>query len=168
MRQLYKIRDAVKEALAKGINRETGEITDETIEALDALDIEGRQKVHNCSQRLRQLKSAIDDCTKERAEILKLKKLIQKDYDRLEKYVAFNMRELGIDEVIIDGQRTTLVAKGDDVEVAKDAIPKLPEGLFSVSESFRALKRELLAYIERTGKTPDGVKVIKNRYGVKI
>ena len=169
-RKLYEIRDDVGDIFEseEGIDPITGEISDEVIRNLTDLDIEAKEKIHACSQKLRQIKSEIASAATEIKGIRELKASLENDFERLVSYVIFNMVELGIYEIIVDGRKTALKDLEFLIEVdIAQLLESAPEFVNTVVK-YTEMVRELKAHINNGGKVPDGVTVIDGRKGLKI
>ena len=169
-RTLYEIRDEVKDIFnsKEGVDLETGEISDETIFSLTELDIEAKDKIHACSQKLRQIKSEIASAAIEIKEIRKLKKSLENDFEKLVSYVIFNMVELGIDEIVVDGRKTALKDLEFLIEVdIAQLLESAPEFVNTVVK-YTEMVMEIKSHIKEGGKAPEGVSIIGGRKGLKI
>ncbi len=169
-RKLYEIRDEVKNIFEskEGVDTITGEINDETIRNLTELDVEAKEKIHACSQKLRQIKSEIANAATEMKEIGKLKKSLENDFEKLVNYVIFNMIELGIDEIVIDGRKTALKDLGFLIEVDLEQLLDSAPEFVKTTVSHKEMVMEIKAHIKNGNVAPEGVKVIGGRKGLKI
>ena len=169
-RKLYEIRDEVKNIFnsKEGVDPITGEISEEVISNLDDLDIEAKEKIHACSQKLRQIKSEMASAATEIKEIGKLKKSLENDFEKLVNYVIFNMVELGIDEIVIDGRKTALKDLEFLIEVDLEQLLVSAPHFVKTTVSQKEMVMEIKAHIKNGNVAPEGVKVLDGRKGLKI
>ena len=166
--KLWEIAGSIRQIFRNNRDPETGQISEEAFIKVSNLEIDAVSKVHSCGNALRKIADKIESISNLERKLRKEKKILKNDYDRLEKYTAFYMRQLGIEEVFREGLTISVKELPDDLEID---IPTLLESApeFVKVASYRAMIRDLKNHIiKNKNKPPDGVKVITNRLGLKL
>ena len=166
--KLWEIAGSIKEIFRDNRDPETGEISEETFDEIVKLEMDAISKIHSCGNLLRKWADRIESISSLERKLRKEKKKLKNDYESLEKYTAFYMRQLEIEEVFKDGLSVELKELPDDLEIDIPALLESAPEFVKVS-SYRAMIRDLKNHIfKKKGKVPHGVKVITNRLGLKL
>ena len=166
--KLYEIANSIRDIFRNNTDPETGQVSEEAFVEISNLELDAVSKIHSCGNVLRKMRDKIDSITNLERELRKKKNTLKKDYENLEKYTAYYMDIMGIDEVFKDGLEVKLNHLPDDLKIE---IPTLLESApeFVKVSSRRAMIRDLKNHIfKNKGKIPNGVKVITNRLGLKL
>ncbi len=156
MAKLYEIDALIEEC----VDMETGEIIDR--EKLESLQMEKREKVRNIACWIKNLRSDAAAYAEEEESFYKRKQAALKKAASLEAYLADALHG----EKMKDKEFSISYRKSDSVEVAPEAVAKLPDE-FKVFAPPRANKKALKEAI-KNGAVFEGVQVaIKNNIQIK-
>ena len=167
-RALYEIRNDIKQIFDEGVDKETGEITDDAISNLDALDIEVKEKIHACGQQLRKLKDEVTNASQEIKDIQAIKRSLDYDVERLQSYMILHMTELGITEVIMDGRKVKLAVGPKTVDVVDWDLFARDDTWIKESVEYKAMKRDIMIHFKETGQMPKGVVIKEGKPYIKV
>ncbi len=161
---LYRIGEALRDALEKAIDPDSGEINPELEAGLEALEIAFEEKLEACALFVRELDGRAESIKKEEKRLGAYRKQVETEAKRLTSYILSEM-EMGS---VVNGsllklrcKKSVAVEIDDDVE-----IPDLPEGCFKkeIPEPvYKALKPELKAYLGIEGNEIEGVCVVERK-----
>lgn len=125
---LYQLHDCMKQA-ENAMN--DGATPEEVTQALDALEIDFKQKCVQVAYFMRNLEGDIEKCKAEEARIADRRKAMQAHHDRLKDYLA-------------DGMRTAEITKADDgvigVSYGKPKPMLVIESEESIPDDYRTIK----------------------------
>ena len=156
MAKLYEIDALIEEC----VDMETGEIIDR--EKLESLQMEKREKVRNIACWIKNLRSDAAAYAEEEESFYKRKQAALKKAASLEAYLADALHG----EKVKGKEFSISYRKSDSVEVAPEAVAKLPDE-FKVFAPPRANKKALKEAI-KNGAVFEGVQVvIKNNIQIK-
>jgi uncharacterized protein YunC (DUF1805 family) len=93
--RLFEIVDGVQNLLELSVSRETGEISEEGLAALSALDMDLSEKLVNTALYLKGVEAERDAVKKAAQELSDRAKIHTRQADRLRKYLADNMERAG-------------------------------------------------------------------------
>jgi hypothetical protein len=93
--RLFEIVDGVQNLLELSVSRETGEISEEGLAALSALEMDLSEKLINTALYLKGVEAERDAVAKAAKELADRAKIHTRQADRLRKYLADNMERVG-------------------------------------------------------------------------
>ena len=93
--RLFEIVDGVQNLLELSVDRETGEISEEGLAALDELELTLDEKLTNTALYLKGVEAERDAVAKAAKELADRAKIHTRQADRLRKYLADNMERAG-------------------------------------------------------------------------
>lgn len=91
--KLYEIADAIEQILAAGVDTETGEITEEAIEALEGLELALEEKVLNTARYAKGEIAEAEGIESEADKLIARAKIHRNRAARLERYITLHMPE---------------------------------------------------------------------------
>ena len=93
--RLFEIVDGVQNLLELSVSRETGEISEEGLAALSALEMDLSEKLINTALYLKGVEAERDAVAKAAKELADRAKIHTRQADRLRKYLSDNMERVG-------------------------------------------------------------------------
>jgi len=93
--RLFEIVDGVQHILELSVSRETGEISEEGLAALSALEMDLAEKLVNTALYLKGVEAERDAVAKAAKELADRAKIHTRQADRLRKYLSDNMERVG-------------------------------------------------------------------------
>ena len=165
-RKLYEIVSEVENVISESIDRETGELAEGAFEKLEALNIEAKDKLYACSEKLRELKAQSSDCDERMKAIRNVKKSLDSNVESLEGYIIENMTKLGYRGFIHNGSKLTI--RKSPMSVHVESFESLHPRFIQESVTLKALKSDIKNYIKNTGDVPEGVTVVDNKVYLKL
>ena len=163
---LYEITDAIRAAMDAGLDTETGEISEDFAEQLDALDIALDEKIENCAAMIRNLKAEAQAYEMEAARMAAKARTAKGRADWLKRYVRGTMEALGRDKVKGKLLSVSLQAGRQSVDVTTEA--DVPDAYKETIATVHVDKRAILAHHKATGEDVPGVTVRRGDKIVKI
>ena len=163
---LYEITDAIRAAMDAGLDTETGEISENFAEQLDALDVALEEKIENCAAMIKNLHAEYQAFSLESARMAGKARTAYVRENWLKRYVRGTMEALGRDKVKGKLLSVSLQAGRQSVDVI-DA-ETIPGAYVEYVTSANVDKRAILAHFKATGEDVPGVTVRRGDKIVKI
>ena len=162
--KLYEVAPVISEIIRNNTDYETGEINENAVEEIIALEQHAEFKIHNCGQVLRRAHDNVKGIDEQRRKLLDEKNKILKEASRLEEYVIRCAEILHIDKVVMDGKTTEI--KMSRESVVGDLEKCDPD--FIVEKISKSIdKRAVLRVWKSEDRVVDGCEIVKRKI-VKI
>lgn len=163
--KLYAIAPEIARIIRENTDLETGEISEQAVEEIVALEEHAEFKIHNCGQVIRDDDSKIVSVKEEIKKLRDDLSRIEKHREGVEQYLIRCAETLNIDKVFVDGRTTEIKMSRDSVQV--DSLEDLDPEYVVTTETQRADKRGIMQFWRSTGKMISGAKIF-NRKIVKV
>jgi hypothetical protein len=160
-KELWEISDELLEAMdALDIDPETGEISQESFEQMDVLSGDFNEKLQDSINYLRRKTAEANIAKEESEKIKKYGKVLEKKVENFSEYVKNQMQKIGVKKIVISGRPASVVKNPDSVEVDKSILPK---EWFRITTKEDPDKIAIMKHIKSGETAPKGVTLISEK-----
>ena len=159
--KLYAVAPEISRLIRDNTDPETGEISEDAVEKIVALEEHAEIKIHNCGQVIRSDNMKIESIKEEIKKLREHLQKIEKHKNGVEQYLIKCAEALNIDKVFIGGRTTEIKMSRESVEV--DNIDDLDPEFVLITQSVKISKRDIRQNWKSTGKIPAGARIVRRK-----